>query len=107
MRLLIIGINYAPEIISTAVYTTGLAEELTQQGDEVRVVTALPYYPTWKVFEGWRGLRWRRETSYSGVRITHCPLYVPTKPTGKKRILHHTSFALSALPVALWQGLTF
>ena len=107
MRLLVVGINYAPEIISTAVYTTGLAEELTQQGDQVRVVTALPYYPAWKVFEGWRGLRWRRETSDSGVRITHCPLYVPAEPTGKKRILHHASFALSALPVALWQGLTF
>lgn len=105
MRILILGINYAPEIISTAVYTTGLAEHLAQGGHDVEVITALPYYPAWRVFDGWRGLRWRDETPKPRLRVTHCPLYVPAVPSGARRILHHASFALSALPVALWSAL--
>lgn len=100
-RILVLGINYSPEIISTAVYTTGLAEHLAEAGHEVEVITALPYYPAWRVFDGWRGLRWRREASRPRLRVTHCPLYVPAHPSGAKRILHHASFALTALPVAL------
>jgi len=104
-RILILGINYAPEMISIAVYTTGLAEALAEAGHSVEVVTALPYFPAWRVFEGWRGLRWRREQPKPGLRVTHCPLYVPANPTGARRILHHASFALTAAPVALWSAL--
>lgn len=43
-RILVLGINYSPEIISTAVYTTGLAEHLAEAGHAVEVITALPYY---------------------------------------------------------------
>ncbi|WP_319518096.1 WcaI family glycosyltransferase [uncultured Martelella sp.] len=106
MRLLIVGINYSPEIISTAVYTSGLAEHFASEGIRTDVVTALPYYPCWKVFEGWRGIRWRHEQSESGVRAVHCPLYVPKNPTGIRRILHHASFAVTALPVVFWKALT-
>ena len=41
MRILILGINYAPEIISTAVYTTGLAEHPAEEGNRGEVRTAL------------------------------------------------------------------
>ena len=105
MRILILGINYAPELISSAVYTTGLAERMAQEGHEVEVVSALPYFPAWRVFEGWRGIRWRRETPLPRLRVTHCPLYVPSTPSGARRILHHASFALSAFPVAVWSAL--
>lgn len=105
MKLMLIGINYAPEIISTAVYSTGLATEMARAGVKVEVVTALPYYPAWRVFEGWRGPFWRPERSPEGVRIIHCPLYVPRRPTGARRIVHHASFSATALPVALWRAL--
>ncbi len=101
MRILILGINYAPEMISIAVYSTGLAEQLAADGHNVEVVTALPYFPAWRVFDGWRGLRWRKGAGRPNLRITHCPLYVPARPTGARRILHHASFALSALPILL------
>ncbi|MBZ4023031.1 colanic acid biosynthesis glycosyltransferase WcaI [Rhodobacter sp. TJ_12] len=107
MKVLILGINYAPEIISTAVYSTGLAEQLAAEGHRVEVITALPYYPAWRVFEGWRGFRWRREQPANNLRVTHCPLYVPANPTGAKRIVHHASFAVAALPVALSAAVRF
>lgn len=105
MKILIIGINYAPEIISTAVYSTGLSEFLARQGHQVKVVTAHPYYPEWKIPTSWPKYRYVGEKSDAEVAITHCPLYVPQNPTGTKRILHHLSFAISALPIALWSAL--
>lgn len=105
MRLLIMCINYAPEIISTGVYTTGLAEWMAKDGVETDVVTALPYYPSWRVFDGWRRPWWKSRVSENGVRIVHCPIYVPANPTGAKRILHYATFALSAFPVAMWKAI--
>ena len=107
MKLLIIGINYAPEKIGIAIYTSGLAEDMAARGVDTEVITAVPYYPDWRVMKGWRGPFWRNSTGDSGERVTRCPLWVPRKPTGKKRILHHASFALSALPIAVWKALTF
>lgn len=41
-RVVIFGINYQPEEIGIAPYTTGLAEDLARRGWEVSVVTGLP-----------------------------------------------------------------
>ncbi len=106
MRVLVITINYAPEIISTGLYATGLAEYLAREGVETDVVTTLPYYPAWRVFDGWRRPFWKARVSENGARIVHSPIYVPSNPTGPKRILHYISFALSALPIALWKAVT-
>lgn len=95
MKILVLGINYAPEAIGIAVYSSGLCEALVERGHEVRVVTAQPYYPDWRVPEAYRGLRWRRSQE-RGVSVMRVPIYVPATPTGKARILHHISFALSA-----------
>ena len=43
MRLLIVGLNYAPEKVGIAVYTTGMAETLAADGHEVRVIAGQPY----------------------------------------------------------------
>ncbi|WP_255731622.1 WcaI family glycosyltransferase [Phaeobacter sp. B1627] len=104
MRLMIVGINYAPEIIATGVYTTGLAEFMAQEGVETDVVTAHPYYPAWRTFEGWRRPWWTRRQE-NDVNIVHCPIYVPANPTGLRRILHYISFAATSLPILLWKAL--
>lgn len=106
MRVLVITINYAPEIISTGVYSTGLAEYMAREGVATDVVTTLPYYPAWRVFDGWRRPFWRARVSENGARIVHSPIYVPSNPTGARRILHYFSFAVSAFPVALWKAIT-
>jgi colanic acid biosynthesis glycosyl transferase WcaI len=97
MRILILGINYAPETVGIAVYTSGLAEALAERGHDVAVIAAQPYYPSWKIADEHRGLAWREEEVTTRLRVVRCPLYVPAQPTGAKRILHHASFALSAV----------
>ncbi|WP_246263415.1 WcaI family glycosyltransferase [Caulobacter soli] len=99
-RVLIVALNYAPELVGCAKYTTELAEELVARGHVVEVVAAPPYYPQWKIAEPYSGARWSREVR-SGVTINRTPLYVPSAPSGVKRILHLASFGAAALPTAV------
>ena len=102
MRVLIHGINYTPELTGIGKYTGELAEWLSAQGYEVRVVTAPPYYPEWKVGNGYCAYTYHHE-NIAGVDVWRCPLCVPVKPSGLKRILHLASFALSSLPIMFKQ----
>jgi colanic acid biosynthesis glycosyl transferase WcaI len=95
MRILVVGINYAPDLIGVAKYNTELCEALAGFGHEVHVVTAPPYYPAWHVSDAYRGCSYRREF-VNGISLTRAPIYVPKKPTGARRLLHHTSFALTS-----------
>ena len=48
LRILIIGINYAPELTGIAPYTTAVAAHYAGRGHTVRVVTGAPHYPEWR-----------------------------------------------------------
>lgn len=96
MRVLVVGINYAPDLIGVAKYNAELCEGLVSFGHEVRVVTAPPYYPEWKIPQSHRGA-WYRTEIINGVPLTRAPIYVPAQPTGAKRLAHHASFALTSL----------
>lgn len=66
------------------------------------MVTAPPYYPDWAVGAGYSARTWKRER-WQGVDVWRCPLWVPTRPGGVKRLLHLASFALGSFPVMLRQ----
>lgn len=103
MKLLLIAINYWPELTGIGKYTGEMGEWLAQRDVEVRVVTAPPYYPAWRVAPNYSAWRYHRE-QVAGVTVWRCPLWVPARANGLKRILHLASFACSALPVTLWQA---
>ena len=102
MRLVIYGINYRPELTGIGKYSGEMAEWLAARGHEVRVVTAPPYYPQWQVAVNYSQWNYCRETLGS-VDVWRCPLWVPNRPSGLKRILHLASFALASFPVMLFQ----
>ncbi|MFZ0661871.1 MAG: glycosyltransferase WbuB [Acidobacteriaceae bacterium] len=104
VRLLFLGLNYTPELTGIGKYSGEMMEWLAARGHEVRVVTAPPYYPAWRVSDGYSGWRYRREVSAAGAEIYRCPLWVPAKPNGIRRVVHLSSFALSSLPVMLVQA---
>ncbi len=87
MKILLYGINFAPELTGIGKYTGEMAAWLAARGHQVRVVTAPPYYPHWKVGEGYSGTHWQRQT-WAGVQVWRCPLWVPSQPSGLKRLLH-------------------
>lgn len=121
LKILIYGVNYSPELTGIGKYSGEMAEWLRDRGHEVRVVTAPPYYPEWQVRADYVWWHYRREShfrfplphssphadtvvrSQSRVDVFRCPLWVPRKPSGLKRLLHLASFAMSSFPVMLWQ----
>jgi colanic acid biosynthesis glycosyl transferase WcaI len=106
MRILIYGINYAPELTGVGKYSSEMAEWLAARGHEVLIVTAPPYYPEWQIAKGYSGWQYRQETR-NGVRVVRCPLWVPAKLSGFERIIHLASFALSSFPVLLLNAAQF
>lgn len=96
MKILFLGLNYTPEEIGIGLYSGDMTRAWVEAGHDVRAVVAAPYYPAWKVFDGYAGKGWQRSTE-NGVDLTRCPLYVPARPSGAKRIFHHFSFLASAL----------
>ncbi len=116
MRILIHGINFYPELTGIGKYTGEMADWLTAQGHEVRVVTAPPYYPQWRVEDGFKGWLYKKYTEVAPIssalpskggrgtlEVYRCPLWVPAKPSGLKRLMHLASFAVSSFPIMLWQ----
>ena len=102
MKILIVGLNYAPELTGVGKYTAEMAEALVSEGHDVRVVCGPPYYPQWRVAESFSAWRYRREMR-NGVRVQRVPLWVPARPTGVARLLHLASYALASLPVLATQ----
>lgn len=102
MKILIYGINYAPELTGIGKYSAEMAESLVAMGHDVRVVCAPPYYPEWRVARGFSSWRYNRRMQ-AGVDVWRGPLWVPSTPSGAKRMVHLASFAVSSLPLVLCQ----
>jgi len=102
MKLLIYSTNFAPEPTGIGKYSGEMASWLGHKGHEVRVICAPPYYPAWKVDPAYKH-SWYRNEIIDGVKVLRCPLWVPEKPGGLKRIVHLLSFALFSFPVAMAQ----
>ncbi len=101
MRILLHGINYSPELTGIGKYTGEMAEWLSNRGHEVRVVTAPPYYPAWRVRADYPA--WKYSMEHTQIKVYRCPLFVPEQPSAVSRLAHLLSFTLSSLPVMLSQ----
>jgi len=107
MRALIVAINFAPELTGIGKYVGDMSSWMADAGGmDVRVVTAPPYYPSWSVQRGYSAARYTTE-QLAGAKVYRCPLWIPRQPRGLTRILHLLSFALTSLPVILWQALVW
>lgn len=105
MKLLLLSMNFSPELTGIGKYSGEMAEGLAARGHEVTVVCAPPHYPAWQVGSGHAAHRYTVDRSTPGVTVYRCPIWVPSRPTGLRRLLHQASFALACLPVLLWLAL--
>lgn len=99
VRVLVVGLNYAPEPTGIAPYTAAFCRGLVARGHSVRVLTAMPHYPEWKFREGYDG--WSRSERLDGVRIERLRHYLPSSPSGVRRLVSEISFGLRAI-MAPW-----
>lgn len=96
MRVIVWGINYAPEQTGIGPYNRSLCQFLVNAGHDVEMVTGFQYYPEWRKKREDTG-RFYRAESLSGVKVHRCWLYVPKKLRAWKRIAHELSFVISSL----------
>ncbi len=97
MKILLHSLNFAPEPIGVGKYSGEMTAFLTDEGHDVHVVTAPPYYPSWRVAPGYGACRYSVEQR-DGAKVTRCPTWVPSDPTALTRLLHLGSFAASSVP---------
>lgn len=92
-RVLVVGINYAPEHAGIGPYTTALCRSLAAAGAEVTMVTGVPHYPQWRVEPGYRwGLAWsERDGDIAVKRVRH---WVPRNAGLFGRFLMESTFVI-------------
>jgi len=102
MKALILGINFFPELTGIGKYTGEMAGYLSEQGVDVTVITAPPYYPSWKIHPDYKN-SYSKQT-WKNIIVYRCPLFIPRHVNGFSRILHLMSFAISSLPHVIYQS---
>lgn len=104
MRILLYSYNYHPEPIGIAPLMTELAEGLVKRGHQVRVITAVPWYPSSEIPEEYRGRLYFTEER-NGVKIQRCFVWVRQQRGLRNRVLFELSFVGLSLIQALkgWQ----
>jgi colanic acid biosynthesis glycosyl transferase WcaI len=100
MRIVVWGINYAPEFTGIAPHSVALCEFLLGQGHDVEMVTSFPYYPTWQKRPEDHGRLYRTDL-VNGVPVHRCWHFVPARVSALKRIFHEGSFVFTSTLRAL------
>ena len=97
MRLVINALNFSPEIVGNAKYTSELVFWLSKYCEKIIIITTNPYYPEWKCFSN----KYKIE-KIDEILIYRCPVYIPKKINGFSKIMHYSSFLFTSFPIALF-----
>lgn len=93
-RLCILSQFFPPEMGAPQGRLSELGERLIERGWEVEALTALPNYPTGRLFDGYKPFEPRVET-IGRIRTVRVPLY-PSKTGFTKRLASYFSFVAAA-----------
>lgn len=105
MRILLIGLNYSPEVVGIGPYNTQLAEHLVTSGHEVTVLTSFPYYPHWAIDSKYLRKGPFLVESINGVRVIRSRTVLPgTRASTFRRILFDSIQAVTALIASVAMG---
>ena len=98
MKLLLLSLNFAPEVTGIGRYSGELAAWLAGRGHEVTVIAGLPHYPGWRVDPAYRRAGWSREECRN-MEVLRTPHTVPPprRVTALRRILMESTFTLNSL----------
>ena len=95
-KITFVALNFYPEDTAIGLYSTQLAEYLSQNNFKVKVITGFPYYPNWKIPETYKDKKTNFTENYKGIEIIRRKQYVPKNPTFFKRILLLLDFTFGA-----------
>ncbi len=98
MKILIYGLNFAPEPTGIGKYTGEFANWLAEHGHVVEVLCGQPHYPQWQLQPGFSN-NYRVERPRPNLTIRRIPHYIPgvAELSARARIRLETTFNLGAL----------
>lgn len=99
MRILIVALNFSPEMVGCAKFTSEFVDWIAKKSKKVIVITTNPFYPEWKC-----KTNTYNKTVKENLLIIRCPIYIPKKVNGFNRTVHNISFLISSLPIILFYG---
>jgi glycosyltransferase involved in cell wall biosynthesis len=103
MRLLIVTQYFPPEMGAPQARLFELAKRLQGMGHQVTVLTAMPNYPTGKVFDGYRW-KLRCVEEIDGIRTIRTCLYPSHSTKILPRLFSYMTFGLSSLVLSRGLG---
>lgn len=95
MHLIILTQYYPPEVGAPQARLSELASRFVRAGHKVTVLTAMPNYPTGKIYKGYGGVF--KQEQQNGVHIIRTAIYPTQKATFFHRLTNYFSFVLSSL----------
>lgn len=95
-HITLISLNFYPEDTAIGLYSTQLAEYLEEHGAQISVITAFPYYPSWKIDPAYRDKGAYYHEKKGSIDIYRYKQFTPKNPTFLKRIVHITDFTLGS-----------
>lgn len=105
MKVLIYTTFFSPEIGAPPIRLSNIAAQLLRLGHQVEVVTAMPNYPSGKIFEKYRGRLYLSEEE-GGIPVARAWVYA-TRSTGIGRLASYISFMIISLPLFIGRCLRF
>jgi colanic acid biosynthesis glycosyl transferase WcaI len=105
-KILVIGINYLPEMIGCSRYTSDLVRFIAGADCRTEVVTAPPHYPGWEVQSPYRARSYKTERT-GNVTVIRCPIFTKRNGGGLWRMIAPMTFGVSSLPAILWRAIRF
>jgi colanic acid biosynthesis glycosyl transferase WcaI len=103
MRILLIVIQFPPDVNSTGNLMADLGVELVRKGHHVSVLTALPHYQDFRIAESYRGKLFHHER-LSGMDVLRLWVYGPGKKSMVNRLINYLTFTLGAVIAGLSSG---
>jgi glycosyltransferase involved in cell wall biosynthesis len=101
MRLLIITQYFPPEMGAPQARLYELAKRLQSMGHKITVLTALPNYPTGKIFDGYQR-RLRVAEIMDGIKVVRTCLYPSKSSKILPRLLSYLSFGITCSLIGVW-----
>jgi len=103
LKFVLLTQYYPPEVGGAQVLLASLAAELASQGHHVRVVTALPNYPTGRIFKGYRGRLFSSEVR-DGISVFRSWAYPVQTARMIPRLANYLTFCLTSWLAFFWMG---
>ena len=101
MKLLILTQYFPPEMGAPQARLYELATRLRDKGHDITVLTAMPNYPTGKVFDGYRRKLYAEERM-NGIRVIRTWIYPSKSSRTLPRLLCYMSFVISSVALGIW-----